>query len=218
VLVQSRIGKVAAASTVTTLIDRFDVDTVIFSGVAGGIAPDVRVGDVVVAENLVQHDIDLKGVLGCARFEVPLLGKALLEASPELAAIARLESNEVVRLQCYLEGISEFTNHQPRVHTGIVASGDQFVNDASQREELSRALPGLVCVEMEGAAVAQVCHERSVDFVITRVISDSANEHAPADFGRFLSRVAALASEEIIFRIVDRLARHGARAQGLTET
>ena len=188
VCVLSRIGKVAAAMTATTLVEKFGVTHILFTGVAGAGDKTIHVGDIVVAESLVQHDMDASPLF--PRFEVPLTGQSrfqpdqLLSQRVSSAAHAFLESD-------FLDTIAqverqEFGLVQPRVHRGLIASGDQFVNDRLRIEALNSALPGLVEVEMEGAAVAQVCQELGVPFAVIRAISDNANENAAHDFMRFV--------------------------------
>jgi adenosylhomocysteine nucleosidase len=93
-----------------------------------------------------------------------------------------------------------FRLHEPRVHRGLVASGDQFVSGREQLNVLSEGLPGLIAVEMEGAAVAQVCYEMGVPFAVLRTISDNANENAATDFMRFVKSVAAQYAFHIVRR------------------
>ena len=205
VCVLSRIGKVAAAMTATTLVEKFGVTHILFTGVAGAGDKTIHVGDIVVAESLVQHDMDASPLF--PRFEVPLTGQSrfqpdqLLSQRVSSAAHAFLESD-------FLDTIADaerqaFGLAQPRVHRGLIASGDQFVNDRLRIEALNDALPGLVAVEMEGAAVAQVCHELDVPFAVIRAISDNANENAAHDFMRFVKSVAA----QYAFYITRRLCR-----------
>jgi adenosylhomocysteine nucleosidase len=90
----------------------------------------------------------------------------------------------------------------PTLHRGLVASGDRFVGDAAVAQDLLEALPGTLCVEMEGAAVAQVCHEYEVPCAILRTVSDRADAAAPVDFAAFLGRVASHYSNGIVSRFV----------------
>lgn len=176
VLVYSRIGKVAAASTATQLIDRFKVSEVIFTGLAGGIAPHVRRGDVVVGTELIQHDLDASPIF--PKFEVPLLGVTRFKT--DVAATDRL-----------LKAAHSFSAMRGvKVHSGLIASGDQFFSSHESVMALRSGLPDTLCVEMEGAAVAQVCHEHGVPFSIVRTISDSADDSATGDFSAFLSNIA----------------------------
>ena len=205
VCVLSRIGKVAAAMTATTLVEKFGVTHILFTGVAGAGDKSVHVGDIVVAESLVQHDMDASPLF--PRFEVPLTGQTHFQPDQPLsqrllgASHAFLDSD-------FLEVIgpkerAAFGLTQPRVHRGLVASGDQFVDDHLRLAALNGVLPGLVAVEMEGAAVAQVCHELDVPFAVIRAISDNANENAAHDFMGFVKSVAA----QYAFYITRRLCR-----------
>ena len=202
VCVLSRIGKVAAAMTATLLVEKFGVTHIVFTGVAGSGDSSIRVGDVVVAESLVQHDMDASPLF--PRFEVPLTGLTHFPADHRLgtrlvdAAHVFLEEdfdNAIDPLEKAVFGLS-----RPRIHRGLVASGDQFVNDAGHINGLNAALPGLVAVEMEGAAVAQVCHELGLPFGVIRTISDNANESAATDFMRFVKSVAARYAFHIVRR------------------
>lgn len=205
VCVLSRIGKVAAAMTATTLVEKFGVTHILFTGVAGGGDRTVAVGDIVVAESLVQHDMDASPLF--PRFEVPLTGRTHFAPDRQLsmrlsqAAHAFLETDFLASIA--QEERQAFGLHQPRVHRGLVASGDQFVNDRLRVAQLNGALPGLVALEMEGAAVAQVCQELGVPFAVLRAISDNANENAAHDFMRFVKSVAA----HYAFHITRRLCR-----------
>ena len=193
VIVLARIGKVAAATTATALIERFGVDRLIFTGVAGGVAPGLRIGDIVVADTLVQHDLDARPFF--PRHEMPLLGAS------RCATDARLTQWLESAAHAFLEGPMQrrvgpdtrrqFGMDRPRVHRGLIASGDQFIGSAAAVRALREALPEALAVEMEGAAVAQVCHEYGVPFAIMRTISDTADDQAHQDFPAFLDRVAS---------------------------
>ena len=206
-LVPSRIGKVAAAVTSTLLIHEFNVDAVLFTGVAGAADSSVRIGDIVVADTLVQHDIDLKGVLGYQRFDIPLLNKREMRSDPHLLAVAQHAATAAISSPDYTHGVRAFTPHQAQLHTGTIASGDTFVCDNDHRDSLAAAIPGLRCVEMEGASMAQVCVEHGVPFVVARVISDEASHDAHIDFGAFISQAAAVGSGVFVRQFVERLAR-----------
>lgn len=205
ILVSSGVGKVAAASTATILLHCFDVDAVVFTGVAGGIHQDVRVGDIVVATHLVQYDIDLKGVLGHQRFTIPSLGLSHIPVSQTLLEAAHAAASCVVTHTAYDEGVREFVSSMPRVHRGVIASGDTFVSDREHRYGLQESLPDILAVEMEGAAVAQVCAEHGVSFIVARVISDSADDAAHVDFIRFIDRAAAVGSDIFVQELLNQI-------------
>jgi adenosylhomocysteine nucleosidase len=190
VCVLSRIGKVAAATTATMLIEKFGVTHILFTGVAGAGAADVKVGDIVVADSLLQYDIDASPLF--PRYEVPLTGLSHFHADQQLSNILADAAAG------FLE--TEFEHARPRVHRGLIASGDQFISSAENINALNAALPGLLAVEMEGAAVAQVCFELGVPFAVIRTISDNANEDAAHDFMRFVQTVAAKYAFHVVTR------------------
>lgn len=195
VLVLSRVGKVSAAVTTMLLLERFGVDHVIFTGVAGGIHPRLRVGDVVIGDRLVQHDMDASPLPAFERFEIPLLGKVFFESDREIlsraVAAAKRYTNEFFPQDVSAESRAAFGIDTPAVYDGLIASGDQFLADPAVTAELRTALPGLLCGEMEGAAVAQVCYEMgNVPATVIRVISDQADHSAAVDFLRFVNEVA----------------------------
>jgi adenosylhomocysteine nucleosidase len=202
VCVLSRIGKVAAAMTATTLVEKFGVTHILFTGVAGAGDKAINVGDIVVAESLVQHDMDASPLF--PRFEVPLTGKTHFVPDHELSLRLAGAAHDFLE-QDFLQSIERterdvFHLGQPRVHRGLVASADQFVNDREHLHGLGQDLPGLIAVEMEGAAVAQVCFEMGVPFAVLRTISDNANENAATDFMRFVKSVAARYAFHIVRR------------------
>ena len=192
VAVLSGIGKVAAATTATALIDGLGASQVVFTGVAGGIGPGVRVGDLVVATEFVQHDLDASPLF--PRFEIPLYGRSRLGCDPGLTALL-LRASEAA-----MAGLGGQFDHysgtgQSTVHTGLIASGDRFVSGAAELQGLQqRLLAGghvPLAVEMEGAAVAQVCFDYGVPFAAVRTISDRADDAAHVDFPRFVREVAS---------------------------
>ena len=207
VCVLSRIGKVAAATTATMLIERFGVTHVVFTGVAGSGGVGVNVGDIVVAEALLQYDMDASPLF--PRFQVPLTGLShfasdqFLSNSVAAAANAFLAQDMEVAVDAVERG--EFGIVAPRVHRGLIASGDQFISSAAHIGALGRELPGLLAVEMEGAAVAQVCFELGVPFAVIRTISDNANEAAPTDFMRFVTAVASKYAYHIVMRFCEQI-------------
>lgn len=193
VVVFSRWGKVAAASTATTLIREFDITELIFTGVAGAISPELNIGDVVIGKKFYQHDMDARPLM--RQFEIPLLDRTYFESSEAYTNFINQKLNSLFTstgaivnyLKCDLES---FGIQAPRLHLGDIASGDQFVASKAYRERIRNLLPEVICVEMEGAAVAQVCHENQVPFVIIRTISDHAENSAPHDFNAFIQQVA----------------------------
>lgn len=199
VLVFSRVGKVAAASTVTELLSRFGAGLVLFTGVAGGVARGLSVGDVVVAEHLVQHDLDASPIF--PKHEAPLLGISEFRADPEIVRHLRACAQDFVSAGVPHEW-REFGIQRPGVHVGEIATGDQFISSAESLEKLRRDRPRALCVEMEGASVAQVCHEHGIPFGVLRTLSDTADEHAAVSFSKFIEKVATVYSQEILKRFM----------------
>ncbi len=199
VAVLARVGKVAAATTATILIERFGVDRIVFTGVAGGLAAHVRVGDLVLARELLQHDMDASPLF--ARHEVPLYGRARFATDAALSdALARAAQAVLARPEATLgAGVTrEFALHAARLHQGLVVTGDRFVAAAADSAALRAALPDALAVEMEGAAVAQVCHDYGLPFAALRTISDRADDSAHVDFSRFVARVASPVSAAVL--------------------
>ncbi len=199
VAVLSRIGKVAAATTVTVLLERFQVDKLVFTGVAGGLAPGVCVGDVVLASGLVQHDMDASPLF--PRHEVPLYGRARFESDVTLTAQLALAARQVLAdaaRHLGSETLAQFHLNHPQTHQGLVISGDRFVATSTESNVLRQVLPDALAVEMEGAAVAQVCHDYGVPFAAMRTISDRADDVAHIDFTRFIREVASRYSLAIL--------------------
>src|SRR6187431_2273841 len=182
VAVLSRIGKVAAATTATALVERFHVDRILFTGVAGGLAPGVNRGDVVIAEAFLQHDLDASPIF--PRYEVPLYGTDRF-------------ATDVALTQRLRQAVSQALP-STKLHSGLVASGDRFVSSAVESRALQSALPDALAVEMEGAAFAQVCHDYGVPFAAVRTISDRADDAAHGDFLQFIQDVASRHSAAIV--------------------
>ena len=179
-LVLAGIGKVAAATTTALLLDRFEVAAVLFTGVAGGLGEGVAVGDVVIGDALLQHDMDASPIF--PRWEVPLTGRARFAADPawsERLAQAARDSGHVV-------------------HRGLIVSGDRFVSTSAESAALRTLLPDALAVEMEGAAVAQVCHDFARPFAVMRTVSDRADDDAHVDFPRFVNEVASGLTRRIV--------------------
>lgn len=182
VMVLSRIGKVAAATTATLLLSEFDVARIVFTGAAGGLKDGVSVGDVVVAETLLQHDMDASPLF--PPHEVPLYGRDRF-AADAVMTLALAEAAERTLAE------PEAARAGARVHCGLMISGDRFVSGRSENEALRQRLPDALAVEMEGAALAQVCHDFGVPFGVVRTVSDRADDDAHVDFTQFVADVAS---------------------------
>ena len=200
VAVLSGIGKVAAAITATVLLTEFAADRVLFTGVAGALAAPGRVGDVVVADALLQHDLDASPLF--PRHEIPGRGIARLPADPALADALHAAAVDVLARP---RAPSLLIAGPQAVHRGLIVSGDRFVSSAAESQALRQALPDALAVEMEGAALAQVCHEFNVPFAVVRTLSDRADDEAHIDFTRFIAEVARHLALDILRETLRRL-------------
>jgi adenosylhomocysteine nucleosidase len=206
VVTLARIGKVAAAATASALIHVFGVDSIVFTGVAGGVHADVQVGDIVIADALMQHDLDASPLF--PRYEVPLLDRSRFETSAVLAAALDRAANEFLAQQGdALQARFALTLAGPRVHRGLVVSGDTFVASHEGLAALRADLPDALAVEMEGAAIAQVAYEHGVPCAVVRTISDTADAAAPLSFAEFLAALAGTYSSGILARFLRDIAQ-----------
>jgi len=183
VLVKGGVGKVNAAMCTQILVDGFDAEAVICTGSAGALHDGLDIGDIVVAEDCVQHDVRVD-FLGLPPGQIPFSGLRFFEAAPTLVERAR--------------GV-DLPGHTLRV--GRVCTGDTFIQDEARRNEIREALGG-DCVEMEGAAVGQVCTLNDVPFLLVRAISDHADGSSDVDFQDFLHE-AAHSSARIVLHLLE---------------
>lgn len=199
------IGKVSAALTTTLLLERFGARALLFTGVAGGVGADTRVGDVVVARELLQHDLDCSPLF--PRHHIPELQRERLTTDAGLsralldAAQAALQPGATAHAALLAFGVQ-----QARLHHGLVISGDRFVATAPESQSLAQRLPEALAVEMEGAAMAQVCAAYNVPCAVLRTVSDKADDQAGIDFPRFLQEVASPLSRDIVLGALQRRA------------
>lgn len=197
-------GKVNAAVITTLMIERFDCRVIVLSGVAGGLDPALRIGDVVIADRVVQHDVGrieddvlLRYQAGHVSFINPT---DALGYSPDVDLLARIRGSlRDVALPALPEEAGG-SGQPPRIVYGTILTGDQFVHCDTTRERLHRELSGRA-VEMEGGAVAQVCETFGVPWLVIRALSDLAGRDSSLDFGAFAEAVAA-SSAAIVRRIV----------------
>jgi adenosylhomocysteine nucleosidase len=207
VLVLSGIGKVAAATTASLLIHEYDASAVVLTGVAGGLGKDVRIGDIVVASQALQHDMNASPIF--PRYEVPLTGRSRFDADAGLADLLAASASDCMRDAETAIGrahLDAFGIASPRVHRGLIVSGDRFVSSAAESLALVQALPDALAVEMEGAAIAQVCADFGRPFALMRTISDRADDDAHADFSRFIAEVASVYTRAVVLDALDRIA------------
>lgn len=188
ILVEGGIGKVNAAICATLMINHFKVDKVLFTGVAGGVNPDINIGDIVIGNDLIEHDFD-STAFGYELGQIPRMDTYIFKADQQLLDIAY--------------NVAEKKFGKSKVYVGRIVSGDEFVASLERIEWLRKTFKA-DCTEMEGAAVAHVCHVFNMPFLIIRAISDKANHDAKVDFPEFV-KLAAKNSKAIIERILDRL-------------
>lgn len=188
----SRIGKVASSVTAAVMIERFGVSRIIVTGVAGGLTDEVKIGDIVVATSSVQHDMDCRPIF--PQFEIPLLDVVTFKCDAKMVEDAYASCFTFIQNELHdfvsREELESLHIQQPAIHKGLLVSGDQFIGTMPQYEKIRRELPAAIFVEMEGAAVAQVCYEYNVPLVVVRSISDKANAIAHIDFNRYIENVA----------------------------
>ena len=190
VIVFSRWGKVAAATTTTQLINDYQVDEIIFTGVAGAIHSNLNIGDIVIGQKLIQHDLNAAPFYD--QFHIPILNiKSISTNNRDAISIATRSFLSNYNKYVEPKEAVNFNIYHPKSIMGDIASGDQFISSKEKIKELNKSLPTVVCVEMEGAAVAQVCHEYNMPFLIIRTISDKANDTAHIDFDRFVNSIAS---------------------------
>jgi adenosylhomocysteine nucleosidase len=195
ILALAGVGKVAASSTATMLIERHKVQRILFTGVAGAVASHVNVGDVVVGNGYLQHDMDASPLF--PRFEIPYTGISRYSGDDNLVAIL-LEALRAINMPA--SGPKAF-----KIHEGLILSGDRFVSSLAEVQSLRSLLPDALCVEMEGAAIAQVCHDYDIPFAAVRSISDKADDNAHVDFPKFVSEVAGPLAVKLINELMQRV-------------
>jgi adenosylhomocysteine/aminodeoxyfutalosine nucleosidase len=187
VVAYSKIGKVFSTLTASTMLQMFACDVLLFTGVAGAVNPGLKIGDLVVASKLAQHDLDIT-IFGHPHGYVPG-GSVFVEADKDLIALSKIVAKEM--------GVD--------LKEGIIATGDQFIASEERKEFIAKTF-GADALEMEGASVAVVCDALGVPFFVLRSISDSADMDAGFNFEEFVESSAKI-SAEFLMKMVDRLAK-----------
>jgi adenosylhomocysteine nucleosidase len=184
ILLRSGIGKVNAAMSTAVLLQHYKPDCIINTGSAGGFDPSLNVGDVVISTEVRHHDVDVTA-FGYEYGQVPQL-PAAFTADEKL-------------MQTAIDSVKELGNAQ--VVSGLIATGDSFMNNPKRVEAIRDKFAGLQAVEMEAAAIAQVAHQFNVPFVIIRSLSDIAGKESDVSFEQYLEK-AALHSAKMVMSIV----------------
>ena len=169
VVVRSGIGKVNAGICSQILVDRYHVEGIINTGIAGSLKNEINIGDIVLATCAVQHDVDATG-FGYPIGEIPQMGIKEFPADEKLRALA--------------EECSKKANPDIQVFSGRVASGDQFISSKEKKNWISENFEAY-CTEMEGAAIAQAAYLNNIPYLVVRAISDKADDSANMDYSEF---------------------------------
>lgn len=202
------VGKVAAAQTMSVLAERYAPSYVIVVGTAGALHEDEKIGDVVIANRLFQHDVDLRPFR--PRFELGVLGKAYFHSDEQLKKIANDAAQDFFDSENFLKKemiLKTFGIRKPAIFHGDIATGDLFFSEhyMQYKKNLLQDAPQALAVEMEGAAIAQVCSDLNIPFVVLRFISDRADGSASIDYLEFLNQIAAWYGKEIVSRLIQQL-------------
>ena len=169
VIVRSGIGKVNAAVCTQILCDVFKVNAIINTGVAGSLKNEINIGDIVLSEDALQHDMDATG-FGYDPGVIPRMEESIFKGDETLLKLAQKVCQEV--------------NPDIQVFRGRVVSGDQFISDHDVKQRIVNSFGGF-CTEMEGAAIAQTAWLNKVPYLVIRAISDKADGSAEMDYSEF---------------------------------
>jgi adenosylhomocysteine nucleosidase len=187
ILLKSGIGKVNAAVATTLLNQLYEPDYVINTGSAGGFHTNLNVGDVVISTEIRHHDVDVT-VFDYEYGQVPQM-PAFFEPNAKLVEIAAKCAEQATDVQ---------------VVKGLIASGDSFMSDPARVEDVRSKFPDLYAAEMEAAAIAQVCYQFDVPFVVIRSLSDIAGKDANVSFDQYLE-IAAKHSADLVTKMIKEL-------------
>ena len=187
VTVRSGIGKVNAAMCSQILVDRFGVDAIVNTGIAGSLRPEINIGDIVLSNDSVQHDMDATG-FDYPVGQIPRVDTFAFPADERLLLLAQECCHQV--------------NPEIQTFVGRVLSGDQFISDKGKKQQLIDNFGGY-CTEMEVAAIAQVCYLNKIAFLIIRAISDKADDSANMDYQEFEEQAIAH-SVKLVLAIAER--------------
>lgn len=180
VLVECGVGKVNAARTTQIMIDKFNPSYVINVGTAGGLTNELKVKDIVIGKDLVQHDFDITGVGDYEKGEIARTGK-YFECDKRLIKLCK-------------ETIEELKNRKFNIKIGRIVTGDWFASDKNKAIQIQKDFDA-DCIEMEGASIAQVCFLDKIPFLVIRGISDTQNGNNKIDFHTYLEDVSKTVSE-----------------------
>lgn len=192
-------GKVNATLSATLLAAHAKVSRILVTGVSGGLAEGLKVGDIVIGDAFLQHDMDARPLFPL--HEIPFEGFSAIGADADLRNLL-MEASRSMLSSTRPPGLQE-----AQVREGLVVSGDQFLSSSEARNKVLGALPNASCVDMESAAIAQVCRAAGLPLGVLRVISDSADGSAHIDFAKFVEQSASRACAETVRHALRALAR-----------
>lgn len=185
IVVESGVGKVNSARTTQILIDCFKPNLILNIGVAGGLCDSINVLDIVIGEKLVQHDFDIT-IFNHPKGYIPKIGEYV-------------ETNNNYVDKIYNLGKELNIN----IHKGIIASGDKFITDINERKQINNDY-NAICIEMEGASIAQVCKLCNIPFIVIRIISDNIEKNSHLDHEAFLEE-SSIEISNFLDKIIDTL-------------
>lgn len=186
VVVRCGVGKVNAAVCTQILADRFAVDAVVNTGIAGSLKKEIDIGDVVLSVDVMHHDMDATD-FGYPMGVIPQMEESVFKADETLLKTAE---------QC-----CQRVNPEIHIWKGRIVSGDQFISDKAKKEWIAGTFDGF-CTEMEGAAIAQTAYLNGIPFLVIRAISDKADDSATMDYGEF-EEMAARHSVNLILALME---------------
>lgn len=199
VLLKAGVGKVNAAYSTGILVANFKLDALIFTGVAGGLQPEIKPGDIVISDQLIQYDF---GELKNGVFEIWQSRNLVQNNKPnELYFKVDPLLLEKSKKASDLVSLKPLNKEVPKFYVGTIATGDTFVSDPEKAQQLYLNFNALA-TEMEGAAVAQICTMLKVPYIVIRSCSDNANTDAHADYFKFV-QVAAVNSAQLVLKILE---------------
>ena len=174
-------GKVSAARATTRLLasnfNSIPIEIIVFTGVAGAVDRNLKQWDIILADSVIQHDMDARPLF--EKYVIPAINNEKIFPNRDLLNKVFIELKKELNKKSF----SEFGS----IHKGLIATGDMFLSNTKKINKLSEEITGLYAVEMEGAAFAQVACQEKIDWLVMRVISDEANENASFEFNQFLN-------------------------------
>lgn len=181
IICRSGIGKVAASIATTLLIEKYHPDYVINTGSAGGFVDSLNIGDIVVSTELGYHDVDVTAF----GYEIGQMAQqpVVFIADSKLIELAQQAISALGQVQ---------------VVKGLIYTGDSFICDPKRTQTMLQHFPNMAACEMEGAAIAQVCHQFSVPFIVIRSLSDNANNDSPVDFDTYLEKAGKHSAQMVL--------------------